>query len=521
MQRRIYYNANILTQDKKNPKASAFAVEGGKIIAVGQDEKVLSVKNPETEVIDLQNKTVLPGFNDAHIHIWKVGSLMTYTLDLRGVGSIDEMLDKINEYQKNNPQLTWIQARGFNEANFPDKRIPNKNDLDKITCHKPICVTRTCAHQVVVNSKALEITGITKTTTPPLGGEIKYLDNGDLAGHFTETAIGLIIKRIPKFTTEQYREMIMTAQDALLSQGITSATDPAVEKDLIQVYKQMDAAGELKMRINVFPIRIPDGSNTVYPLPEKYKSKHLNIDTVKFFADGGLSGKTAALKNPYKNSSDRGVLRLEKELFKKLTKESQDAGFRIATHAIGDAAIEMVLETYNEIASSNYKNINHRIEHLGLPSEYDLSLMSELNISAVMQPVFIYELGKNFKEYLPENYLNYVYPVRSVLDHKINLSLSTDAPVVKDFSPQTNVSSAVNRRDVSGFEISPSQKISLEDALYAYTMGSAIANGQQEVFGSIEEGKFADFVIVNFGKDQDSSTFTVEQVYVNGKLSEN
>ncbi|MBC8047160.1 MAG: amidohydrolase, partial [Fimbriimonadaceae bacterium] len=480
MQRQIYYNGNILTQDKRKPKATAFALENKKYIAVGNDNDILQLKNDETEIIDLQNKTVLPGFNDAHIHIWKVGNLMTYTLDLRGVQSVEEMLDKINDYHKNNPQLKWIQARGFNEANFPDKRIPNKNDLDKITTEKPICVTRTCAHQIVVNSKALEIAELSKSTQTPAGGEIKLLPNGELAGHFTETAIGLILNKIPKYSKEELRTMVLAAQNEFIKLGITSATDPAVDKELLEVYKEMDKNGQLKIRINLFPIRIPDGTNKIYPLPEFYSSEHLKVNTIKFFADGGLSGKTAALKNPYKDSSEYGVLRLEKENFKKLTKESQDAGFRIATHAIGDAAIEMVLEVLNEISVSNKNNINHRIEHLGLPSEHDLWLMKELNISAVMQPVFIYELGKNFKEYLNDEYLNYVYPAKSVLEHGINLAFSTDAPVVKDFNPLTNIQSAMNRKDTTGFEIEASQKINFNDALYAYTIGSAIANGDEK-----------------------------------------
>lgn len=506
----IFYNANILTQDKKNPTATACVIESGKFLYVGDDNTALQHKNEDTEIINLENKTLLPGFNDAHIHIWKVGNLLTHTLDLRGVSSVEEMLDTLRDYHKNNPHLEWIQARGFNEAHFPDKRIPDKNDLDKITTSKPICVTRTCAHQIVVNSKALEVAGIHKKTIAPVGGEIKYLSNGDLAGHFTETAIGIVLNKIPKYTTAQYREMIFAAQSALLRYGITSATDPAVDNTLMDVYKQMDAADELIMRINLFPIRVPDGSDEIYKLPEKYSSAHLKIDTVKFFADGGLSGKTAALKNPYNNTKEKGVLRLQKEVFLKLAQESQDAGFRIATHAIGDTAIEMVLEVYNSIASSNKNNINHRIEHLGLPSEHDLQMMKELSISAIMQPVFIYELGKNFRDYLTEKYLNYLYPVKSVLEHGINLALSTDAPVVKDFSPHTNILSAMNRKDSAGTEISPAQKIDMEEVLYAYTMGSAIASGSEFETGSVTSGKDADFCICN------TPTSEVTDTYIGG-----
>lgn len=516
MRRKIFYNGNVLTQDKQHPYATAFAVENGKIISVG-DDSLVQLKNDDTEIIDLHNKTVLPGFHDAHIHIWKVGNLMTLTLDLRGVGSVEEMLDKIRDYHNKNPQLKWIQARGFNEANFPDKRIPNKYDLDKITTSKPICVTRTCAHQIIVNSKTLELAQLNRQTQAPVGGEIKYLPDGDLAGHFTETAIGLILNIIPSFTAQEYRHMILTAQNELIRHGITAACDPAVDEALSAVYRKMDAAGELKLRTGIFPIRIPDGSSTIYELQEIYHSAHLTIDTVKFFADGGLSGKTAALKKPYKNSQEKGVLRLDKELFTKLAMESQNAGFRIATHAIGDAAIEMVLDVYNSISSDNVNLINHRIEHLGLPSEYDLECMKELNVSAVMQPVFISELGKNFRNYLPDEYLQYVYPARSVLDHGINLAFSTDAPVVKNISPLQNIFDAISRKDSDGIGIANDQQINLQEAIYAYTMGSAIACGSDKIQGSVTAGKNADFVVLENYDPADITKAKVEQTFINGE----
>jgi len=506
---KIFYNGRVLTQNKQEPECTAFAISKGKFVAVGDDNFVLQLKSPQTLLFDLENKTVLPGFNDAHIHIWKVGNLLTSLLDLRGVKSLDEMQRKLIEYANKNPQLEWILARGFNEANFPDKKMPDKFDLDKIISDRPVCVTRTCAHQIIVNTKALEICDITSATEIPLGGEIKLLPDGALAGHFTETAIGLILSKIPTYTKIQLRKMILAAQEKFIQCGITSATDPAVEKDLIEVYKEMDKNGELKIRMNIFPIRVPDGINKVYPLPEKYHSEFLTIDTVKFFTDGGLSGRTAAMKNPYKNSYELGVLRIEKETFKKLALESQNAGFRIAVHAIGDAAIEMVLDVFEEIAPFNQNKINHRIEHLGFPSMQSLKKMSTLNISAIMQPIFIYELGKNFIQNLTPHYLNYVYPVKSVLDAGVNLAFSTDAPVVFNFDPLFNIHCAIHRADSSGNIISADQVVSMEDAIFAYTMGSARASGLDALFGSVQKDKVADFIILNdnIGEQQVLSTF--------------
>lgn len=341
------------------------------------------------------------------------------------------------------------------------------------------------------------------------------MSNGELAGHFTETAIGLILNKIPKYSAEQYRKMILTAQDELMKYGITAAADPAVDSDLIEVYKQMDRNNELKIRVNVFPIRIPDGRDKIYPLPEKYLSPNLKIDTVKFFADGGLSGKTAALNRTYKNLNEKGIIRLEKNKFLQLALESQNAGFRIATHAIGDAAIKLVLEIYDQISNKNLNKINHRIEHLGLPTDKDMQLMQQLNISAVMQPIFINELGKNFNEYVDDQYLKYLYPAKSVLENGVNLSLSTDAPVVKNFDPLFNILCAMERKDMDGNSISLDQCLSFNEALYAYTMGSAIANGDDKNLGSIKTNKLADFIIVDFNEAKKGFVIAT---YINGEL---
>src|SRR6185503_9244142 len=179
MAEKIFFSGNIFTQDQKNPRASAFAINGNKIVAVGSDEEILRLQTPNSKLQTLNNKTILPGFNDAHIHIWKVGNLLTYMLDLRGVKSIDEMQERLLDYAKKNPQLEWIQARGFNEALFPDQRMPTKIDLDKVISDKPVAVIRICAHQLIVNSKALEVTGINPQTQQPAGGEIKKFENGE------------------------------------------------------------------------------------------------------------------------------------------------------------------------------------------------------------------------------------------------------------------------------------------------------------------------------------------------------
>lgn len=492
----IVHNANVLTQNHQQPNAEAFAVDQGKIIAVGSNKDVLALKQSNTKLIDANNRTVLPGFIDAHIHIWKVGNLKTFLLDLRGVGSIEEMKDKLSDFIKRNPGNGWIQARGINEINLQEKRLPTKEDLDSITTARPLWIIRTCAHIGMANSKAIALSNVNAQTHVPAGGEMRLGNDGKPNGIFTETALGLIANNIPAYSSADYALMIKAAEEELLSYGITAATDPAVMPDLLECYHQLESENKLRVRVNALPIRVPDGSEHVLPLPQKFHSDKLDVNIVKFFSDGGLSGMTAAMNKPYKNSTSTGVLRLTEDFFYPIAEEAANAGFGIATHAIGDKAIDVVLNVYEKIRKQ-HGNIILRVEHLGLPSSFHLQKMNDLNVHCVSQSIFLKELGKNFAQYLENERLHHIYPYKTVLENNINLVLSSDAPVVKDFNPITGIKAAIFRKDNDGNIIGADEKISLQQAIHAYTMGGAKANGSSSFNGSIEIGKKADFILLN------------------------
>jgi predicted amidohydrolase YtcJ len=515
----IIHNANVLTQNNNSPIAEAFAVANKKIIAIGSNEEILALQQFNTKIVNTHGKTILPGFIDAHIHIWKVGNLKTFLLDLRGVSSITEMQDKLSDFIKRNPGNGWLQARGFNEANMKEQRLPTKEDLDKITTKRPLWVIRTCAHIGIANSKAIEISKVTEQTHIPAGGEMRLDSYGKPNGIFTETALGVITNNIPAYSNDDYALMIKAAEEELLSYGITSATDPAVMPDLLECYHQLEREKNLRIRISALPIRVPDGSENILSLPSKYSSDKLNVNIVKFFADGGLSGMTAAMNKPYKNSVSTGVLRLTEPFFYPLAKEAASEHFGIATHAIGDKAIEVVLNVYEKIRAQ-YNDIILRIEHLGLPSEAHLKKMKVLNIQCVSQSIFLKELGKNFAMYLEDERLHRCYPYRNVLDAGINLSLSSDAPVVKDFNPFTGIKAAIFRKDSDDNVLGPDEKISLQEAIYAYTMGGAKANGSGAFNGSIETGKKADFILLNKKLNTtitENEDLYVSSTYINGE----
>ncbi|AEE49479.1 amidohydrolase [Haliscomenobacter hydrossis] len=498
----IIYNGQIHPTATEST-VEAIWIKAGKVAGIGLLEPLLTQAGAGVTYYDLQGKSLFPGFQDPHIHIWKVGDLLTYLLDLRGVRSIVEMQDRLRDFAARNPQRPWILARGFNEALMAEGRMPDRHDLDHAVPDRPCYVIRTCAHIGVLNSVALNLL---PDLSPPPGGEVRLDALGNPSGVLTETALGMITRLIPPPTPAAYREMILAAQDALLRKGITSATDPAVMPDLLAVYKALDAAGELKIRINAIPILVPDGGTTALPLPEPYHSDFLNIDTVKLFADGGLSGKTAALFTPYRGGKERGMLRLADDFFLDLAHSAQAAGLRMATHAIGDAAIEQVLRMYAQLDRHKARTLAHRIEHLGLPSEDHLKLMRDLNVSCVSQPIFLYELGPNFRKYLPDVYLQRVYPYRSVLDAGVRLAFSSDAPVVSDFTPLMGIRNAIERVDVQGELIAGEERIELAEALHAYTLGAAQVIGADHTNGDLTMGKWADFIVLDINPFQCSTT---------------
>jgi predicted amidohydrolase YtcJ len=495
----IFYNGSLLSFQKGIKNYEAIAVEQGVIISIGKQKKILKLQKKHTQLIDLQGKTLLSGFIDAHIHIWKVGNLLTYTLDLRGVKSISEIQEKLLLFREQNPEATWINARGFNEITMMEGRLLTKSDLDAVISDIPMVVQRTCAHITVVNSQSLKINRISSKTKNPNGGIIDKDESGNPTGILRETAQGLAQHALPKYTLEMYEKMILAAQDALLSQGITTATDPAITPDLYDAYRSLEQKGALKMRIRAFPILLPDGGKEPLPLPKLKESPFFTTNIVKFFSDGGLSGRTAALSRPYisdaNNSTETGILRLKEKQFYHLARAAAQAGWGVATHAIGDAAIGFVLKVYKRLRKE-FPEIILRIEHLGLPTVSHLNAIKKHKIGIATQPIFLEELGDNFIKYIDEDFLSHCYPYKSLENKQINVAFSSDAPVVKDFNPLKSIKCAVTRKTAKQQIIANHEAVSVAFGLKAFTIGAALLNGDSDFLGQLKVGFAADFVIL-------------------------
>jgi len=490
----VLYNGRVLTQTTPAVAAAA-AVRGGRIAAVGESADLLRASTGRATRIDLGGRTLIPGFNDAHAHIWKIGHLLTSMLDLRRATSLDALVDDVRRFADRAPDDAWVLGRGYNEAALRERRAPTRSDLDRASPRRPVVLTRTCGHIYAVNSAALARAGIGAATDAPSGGIIGRDDRGEPTGLLHETAMGLVNRVLPRPTAGDYERMIVAALDHQLALGITSSSDCGVAPPLIAVYRSLEANRALPARVNVMPLRKVDGESAPVPLPDRFVSDMLRIDTVKFLADGGLSGATAALSVDYRHAPTKGVLRFAREELEALCRESHDAGWRIAAHAIGDVAIEQVLAIYETLDRG--RGLTHRIEHFGLPSRQHLARAAALGVTAAPQAIFIRSLGRNFRSYLPDALLPRAYPIRAMLDAGVRVALSSDAPVVEDDNPLAGMMAAITRRDNEGALIAPEQAITAAEALRGYTVGGAAASGDESNRGAIANGMWADLAVLS------------------------
>lgn len=522
----LFHNGTIHTLDPQYSTPEAVLIgDDGRILVVGSLAECEAASKSGTHRVNLNGQTLIPGFNDAHVHIWKMGLLLTKQVDARRAlaPDIETIIELFRQRAQTVAAGTWFTGRGYNEADLPERRHPTRHDLDNASVDHPIALTRTCGHMIVANSLALRLANITADTPNPPGGVIVRDESGQPTGLLQETAMGLLNRAMPDVSESDMADAIRAANRHQLALGITSATDPLLTPAILNVYRQLEANGELAVRVNGLPIRRPDGGTQTLPLPERFNSDLLRIDCVKFFADGGLSGATAALSVPYKVTGDCGVLRFEADELTELMAEAHNAGFRIGTHAIGDVALDQVIGVYEEIHKRTPNTgLRHRIEHLGLPDAAHLRRCKALDVIAVPQTVFLPALGTSFRRYLPDAFIPRCYPVRAMLDAGLTVALSSDAPVVPDDNPLLGMKAAIDRLDPSGEPIAPEQAITAAEALYAYTMGGAIASGDVGNRGSITPGKWADLVILSgdplHAASDEIFSMSVQQTYVGGNL---
>lgn len=521
---KIFYNGTIHTIDAQQPAAEAVLVgDDGRIAAVGAYADLISQADGLVEQIDLAGRTLIPGFNDAHIHVSWLGLQLTRWVDARIHVSPDipTIVQRYAQRAAVLPADTWIEGMGYNEALLPEGRHLTRDDLDEASMSHPLYLVRSCGHVAVVNSRALELAGITAETPDPPGGVILRDADGEPTGILQETAMTLAQHLIPEPTIEEKKAAIEATTDYLLSLGVTAATDPDVMPDWVEIYREMDRDGQLRMRLNLLASR--RSGDQIVPLPEKHVSEWLRLDSVKFFSDGGMTSATAAISVPYRETGTLGVLIYDTDMMVDMMWESHHNGFRIATHANGDRAIEQVVGVYELVNQREPRpDLRHRIEHLALPTQDHLARCAHLGVMVATQTVFISAMGATFRRYMPEQFYPIAYGVKAMQDAGLEVALSTDAPVVPDANPFIGLKAALDRHDHAGNPLGEEQGITPAEALRAYTLSGAIMSGDEGRIGSLSVGKWADMAILScdplqIGPNAMLDCYVV-QTYVAGNL---
>lgn len=512
----LVINAEVYTVDDSFSKAEAFVVKDGKFVDIGTSD-ALEDKYKAKQTIDAGGKPVYPGFIDAHAHFYRLG-LQQQKVDLTGTKSFEEVVQRIVDFQEER-NADFITGRGWDQNDWEVKEFPKKDTLDLLFPDTPIAVTRIDGHALLANQAALDRAGIT-TSTPFEGGDIEQKD-GKLTGILVDNPMGLIADAEPAPTLEEQINALLEAQEICFSYGLTTVDDAGIDKATIELIDSLQQAGELKMRIYAMLSNTEENLDH-YLDKDPIKTERLNVRSVKFYGDGALGSRGAALKEPYSDCAGHfGALLSSPEEFKKTAERVANSKFQLNTHAIGDSANYLVLETYDRLLKDD-EDRRWRVEHSQVIEEEDFKYFSK-NIIPSVQPTHATSDMYWAEDRLGEERIKGAYAFKKLLDQAGIVALGTDFPV-EEVSPFLTFYAAVARQDTEnypegGFMID--QALSREETLRGMTIWAAYSNFEEDEKGSIEPGKFADFIILEddiMEIDQNQiPNLKVRQTWLNGE----
>lgn len=508
-------NANVITLNSKKPRAKAIAVYENKIIAVGSNKEISKYIGEKTQVIDAKNKTIFPGLIDCHVHMAAFGRILQ-TLDLRNVDSIEELKQKLREYADKNLEKSWILGGGWDQERFVEKRYPTRWDLDDAVSERPVFLVRVCGHVGVANSKALQMAGITKTTTVE-GGRIDLDEaSGEPNGILRENALELVRKAKPKISAKELEHACLLACQKAIENGLTGVHWIIDSAEEIQTVFRLYYEGKLPLKVYFgIPVKFLN-ELTALKLPTGFGNEMVKIGFVKILADGALGARTAALKEPYSDMLDtKGMMLYAQKRLNELVLSVHKSGLQLAVHAIGDYAVESVLKAFSQ-ALKKYprKDHRHRIEHCSVLNPKLVRSMKRLGIIASVQPHFVVSdfwvvnrVGKQRARW--------VYPFKTLMSEGIIVASGSDCPV-EPINPLLGIWAAVARK-------APAEEcLRLEEALKTYTLNAAYASFEEKSKGTIEVGKLADLTVLEGDLDKIKldkiKDIQVKMVIVNGKI---
>jgi predicted amidohydrolase YtcJ len=497
----LYRNGRIYTNDASAPWAEAVLVRGEEIIAVGNDDEVSALTETGAKVVDLEKHFVMPGFNDAHVHIGGAGADWL-AVRLFGAGTVGEMQKRLAAAVAAHKPGEWITGFGWDHTLWPEKKFPNRQQLDIVSPKNPVILTHVSGHVAVANSVALQIAGITKDSPNPPGGEIEKDQKGEPTGMLKEgAAMRLVESKIPAPTEEQRRHGIELALGDIAKNGVTSVQDNSAWEDFL-TYRALKNEGKLTVRVTEWlPFAAPleklqqmrrDGGTT---------DPWLRTGALKMVTDGALGSRTAAMLAPYSDDEKTsGILTMEPDKLRQLAIDRDKAGFQLNFHAIGDRANRIALDAFEAAAKANGpRDRRDRIEHAQVVAASDFARFARLQVIASMQPSHETSDMRWAEQRVGPDRAKGAYAWATMQKFGVRLAFGTDYDV-EPISPFRGLYACVTRElpdggPPGGWE--PQEKISLGDCIRAYTSGSAYGEFMEGKKGELKEGEFADFIVLS------------------------
>lgn len=510
---------------KSLERFSAIAFTDDKIDRLYSSEEQLPTEKNLT-VIDGKGKTLIPGLIDSHGHILSYG-LSLLQADLVNTTSAQDAINRTLNYAKNNTELTWIQGRGWNQTQWPSNAFPTAASLDKYFPDQPVWLARVDGHAGWANSKAMALAGITKDTLSPDGGEIIKDKNGMPTGVFIDNAMDLINKSIAPLSIKEKKQVLVKAMNSLASYGLTSVHDAGIDTDNLNAFKALSQENSMSIRVNaMLYLPSPNWQQTLASGQYRSKDDMFTFNSVKIQADGALGSRGASLIEDYSDhASHKGLLLNTPKEFENLVDTSMRLGFQVNSHAIGDNANKLVLDTYEKyIKATKTKDLRHRVEHAQVLRIEDIPRFAELDVIAAMQATHATSDKNMAQERLGPTRILGAYAWRKLLNANAIIAAGSDFPVESPnpfFGLHASITRQDHRNNPQGGWFADEKMTPLE-AFRSFTIDAAYSGHQENIIGSLATGKKADFILLDSNiftmPEQDIWQVTVDKTWVNGKL---
>lgn len=509
----LIHGGPILTMDERQPVAAAVALQHGDVLAVGAEADVRAAVAGPFDDINLNGRLATPGLIDAHAHVVYVG-LEQRELDVSvdAVSSIDEIVRLVRQRAQSAPAGTWIVGNGYDQASLAEQRHPNREDLDAAAPDHPVLLMRSCHHIGAVNSRALALAGIDRNTADPDGGTIDRDEHGEPTGVLRENALGLGQQAIGEPGQDEIETAIIAGGKTFAHAGVTGMHEAGVRRaEQMRAFQSVYQRGELPVRISLMMI-IEETLDELISLGIRtgLGDEWLRIGNAKLFTDGSIGGRTARMRQPYLDQPDNvGIWMEEPEVMKEKIIRAHQAGFQVGCHAIGDAAINLLLDSYEEaLRRFPRPDTRHRIEHCSIVDLPMIDRIARLGVVPIPGTSFLYYTRPAYVQNLGIERIRYAYAMKTYREKGVVAAASTDAPVVP-VDPLIGIQTMVTRRDRNGDLAWAEEAVSVEEAIRAYTVNAAYAAHEEQRKGALKPGMAGDVTIFSADlRDVPSSELT-------------